>query len=96
MTNIHIETPQCWHLRCALNFDNVTTLMTEMQNLQQQHGMPAVLDLQDVKHTDSAGLALLIEWLNEAKRADKSLKFQHLPSQLLTLATVGGVEDLFT
>jgi phospholipid transport system transporter-binding protein len=51
-----------------------------------------VIDFSQVKQSDSAGLALLIEWLKIAKQTNKSCKFKHLPQQLLTLAKLSGFE----
>ncbi len=53
-----------------------------------------ILDLTDVTRGDSAGLALLIEWLRFAKQQKKSLKFTHLPRQLLMIAKVSSLDIL--
>jgi phospholipid transport system transporter-binding protein len=52
------------------------------------------IDLSGVNHSDSAGLALLIEWLRLAKRSGKKLNYSNLPPQLLAIAHMSDVDDL--
>jgi len=59
-------------------------------------GHAAVIDLAGVSDSDSAGLALLIEWLSIAKAASRSLKYENIPAQLHQLARLSEVEDLLT
>ena len=51
-----------------------------------------VLDLTEIKNSDSAGLALLIEWMKLSKKNQAQLKFKNIPQQLLTLAKLSGFE----
>lgn len=57
-------------------------------------GRAAVIDLAGVTASDSAGLALLIEWLSVAKAASRTLRFENIPSQLQQLARLSEVEEL--
>lgn len=57
-------------------------------------GRADVIDLAGVKASDSAGLALLIEWLSVAKSAGRTLRFDNVPSQLRQLARLSDVEEL--
>ena len=52
------------------------------------------LDLSNVSSTDSAGLALLVEWVGWAKREQRQLHFSHLPAQALALARISDVEKM--
>lgn len=54
---------------------------------------PIVLDLSEVANTDSAGLALLIEWLKDARKRHKQLRFKNLPTQLQTLVKLSGLDN---
>ena len=45
---------------------------------------------------DSAGLALLIEWLRLAKDAQRSIQFANMPGQIGALARISEVDDLLT
>lgn len=50
------------------------------------------IDLSGVASSNSAGLALLIEWMRYANTRDKAISFHHLPAQMLDIARVCGVE----
>ena len=50
------------------------------------------LDLSQVSSTDSAGLALLIEWIKYAHINQIELKFKNIPEQLITLAKLSGLD----
>ncbi len=43
---------------------------------------------------DSAGLAVLLEWLGAAKQARRSLRYTHLPEGLAALARISDVQEL--
>jgi phospholipid transport system transporter-binding protein len=53
------------------------------------------LDLQGVTRTDSAGLALMIQWLREANRHGIRIQFLNVPRQLLAIAEVSHLDHLF-
>jgi phospholipid transport system transporter-binding protein len=52
------------------------------------------VDLGGVGESDSAGLALLIEWLRIAKQSGKEIHFANVPAQIEALARISEVEDL--
>lgn len=52
------------------------------------------VDLSGVSEVDSTALSLLLEWVREAERGNRSLVFLNLPENLLSLARVYGVLDL--
>ena len=54
----------------------------------------SVIDLAAVTASDSAGLALLIEWLSVAKAANRTLRYENIPTQLQQLARLSEVEEL--
>jgi phospholipid transport system transporter-binding protein len=56
----------------------------------------AVLDLElgGVTRADSAGLALLIQWMRMARAASCEICFHHLPEQLLAIARAGELDGL--
>ena len=57
--------------------------------------LPAVhVDLAGVTQGDSAGLALLIEWLRLAKNAQQAIHLKNVPAQISALARISEVEDL--
>jgi phospholipid transport system transporter-binding protein len=52
------------------------------------------VDLGGVGESDSAGLALLIEWLRAARQSGKKIHFANVPAQIEALARISEVEDL--
>ncbi len=76
-----------------LSFDTVTGLLSESHSLFA--GESSVeLDLSGVTYADSAGLALLVEWLRQARLQGRQLRYQSLPAQLQSLANVSEVTGL--
>jgi len=54
------------------------------------------VDLQGVTRADSAGLALLVEWLRESERAGKVITFTNVPEQLLAIAVLCGLDEILS
>jgi phospholipid transport system transporter-binding protein len=52
------------------------------------------IDLADVAESDSAGLALLIEWLRAARRNGQQIRFVNIPAQIAALARISEVDAL--
>lgn len=52
------------------------------------------IDLSDVGQADSAGLALLIDWLATAQQFGKGLRYLNLPPTLESLAQLSEVTEL--
>ena len=52
------------------------------------------IDLKNVDRADSAGVALLVRWQREAALAQKKIVFKNIPSQMLAIARVSGVDEL--
>jgi phospholipid transport system transporter-binding protein len=52
------------------------------------------VDLGGVGESDSAGLALLIEWLRIARQGGQAIRFANVPAQIEALARISEVEDL--
>jgi phospholipid transport system transporter-binding protein len=52
------------------------------------------VDCKDVTASDSAGLAVLLDWVAQARRAGRTIHFEHLPEQILAVAAISEVEDL--
>ena len=52
------------------------------------------IDCRGITASDSAGLAVLLEWLSVTKRAGRSLRYAQLPQELAALARISDLEDL--
>jgi len=47
-----------------------------------------------VTRSDSAGLALLIEWLRESERYGKSVTFLNMPAQMQSISRLCGLDGI--
>jgi phospholipid transport system transporter-binding protein len=52
------------------------------------------LDLSGVTESDSAGLALLLEWTNWALHYQREIHFLEIPKQILDIAKISDAEEL--
>ena len=57
-------------------------------------GDKIVLDLESVSRSDSAGVALLVEAMQLAKKANLSLHFTNLPQQMSEIAKLSGLLEI--
>ncbi|HEY8037257.1 MAG TPA: STAS domain-containing protein [Methylobacter sp.] len=51
------------------------------------------IDLGRVSSTDSAGLALMIEWIKYSRHNRTQIAFKNIPEQLLNLAKLSGFDQ---
>ena len=52
------------------------------------------LDMGNVSRSDSAGLALIVAWLRNARRQSATIRFRNVPEQLLAIAKTSRLEHL--
>ena len=76
----------------ALTLANVAAVLRD-GNAAIGEGVRTV-DLAEVGELDSSALALLLAWLREARRHNRSLEFANLPEGLTTIARLYGVAEL--
>ncbi|MEN8204824.1 MAG: STAS domain-containing protein [Pseudomonadota bacterium] len=84
-----------WLLQGELDFESVPAAL--------QHAGARMLgndrlevDLRDVTRADSAGLALLVEWLRESEIAGNEIVFVNVPDQLMSIARVCGLDEILS
>lgn len=78
-------------VRGSLGYDTAGELLAATgDELASGHGA-ATIDLAQVAHVDSAGLALIVEWSRLARLAKRSLTFLNLPEQLQAMVRVHGL-----
>ena len=53
-----------------------------------------IIDLKQVSRSDSSGVALLIEWMRQASKGSKTIRFLNIPEQMLEIAKVSGVDKI--
>jgi phospholipid transport system transporter-binding protein len=79
----------------TLGFTTVTPLLP-LGAAAIEQGHAAVIDLSSVTHSDSSGLALLIEWLSVARGAGRTLRYEKIPTQVHQLALLSDVDALLS
>lgn len=58
-------------------------------------GRPTVtVDLAGVSNVDSAALALMLEWLRQARTERRQILYTGMPQKLRAIARLSGVEDI--
>jgi phospholipid transport system transporter-binding protein len=82
-----------WLLVGDLSFTTVPVLSGELDIKSADHPLISI-DLAGVTRSDSAGLALLIEWLRESERLGKTITFLNMPVQMQSIARVCGLEGI--
>lgn len=84
----------CYHVVGELNFDTVPGVFE--QGVEVLRRAPAVIeiDLGGVTRSDSAGLALLIEWMRVAHSHHKNISFGNIPAQMMAMAGISGLDRI--
>jgi phospholipid transport system transporter-binding protein len=76
-----------------LHFDNVPQIWEESRAMfTRAPGL--TLDLSGITRTDSAGLALLIEWMRLARESRKPIAFKNVPAQMQALIEASGLTEV--
>jgi phospholipid transport system transporter-binding protein len=87
-------TPGVYRLEDALTFATVPMLRQPGLDLIAAAAGDVQFDLECVPLTDSAGLALLIDWLAEARARQRTLRYLKVPEALSELAKLSDVDAL--
>ncbi len=75
-----------------MTFATTRELLAESKELFQGENMLS-LNLAGVEHADSAGLALLLEWIAEAKQSGGEVSVEGMPESLLAIARLCQMEE---
>jgi phospholipid transport system transporter-binding protein len=59
-------------------------------------GSTCTIDLSRVTEADSAGLAVLVEWLATARSRGTVIRYEGIPAQILAVARISDLESLLT
>ncbi len=84
-----------WVLSGALDFSSVPTTWQALEKLLTA-GDAVTLSLAGVTQSNSAGLVMLVEARDVARRADCRLNLVDIPRELLDLASMSQCETLLT
>lgn len=76
-----------------LDVDNVPARLRQSANWFAT-GQETVIDLKAVTRADSAGVALLLEWIRDARAANASLAFINTPPQMRAIIDFCALNEL--
>ncbi len=82
-------------VRGDLTFESATAILTQSMRLFADCERISV-DMSDIREADSAGLALLLEWVSWARHVDRKITFENIPQQILAIAQISEVTGLIS
>lgn len=77
----------------SMGFDTAGSILNESEELFEEHTLLEV-DLSGVTETDSAGLALLLEWITWANHTVREIRFSGTPEKIDAIAKTTEVDHL--
>jgi phospholipid transport system transporter-binding protein len=78
-----------------LTFQTVPRFLAHTDKLLQDGTGTVTIDMQGVTLADSAGLAMMIEWLQRVRAAKHEIVFTNIPEQTRDLIRVNGLTQVF-
>ncbi len=78
-----------------MTFSTVENILDESESQFGQHTRLEV-DLSGITGSDSAGLALLLEWITWANHTVREIRFTEMPERVLAIARTTEVDALLT
>lgn len=78
-----------------MGFQTAGRILRESEEMFERHTLLEV-DLSGVTHTDSAGLALLLEWITWANHTVREIRFTGMPEKIDAIAKTTEVDHLLT
>lgn len=85
----------CFALSGEMTFDTAEKILRESEDPFEQHSQLEI-DLSGVTDSDSAGLALLLEWVTWANHTVREIRFTGMPERILAIAKTTEVDALLT
>ena len=78
-----------------MTFATAERILRASEELFEEHSQLEI-DLSGVTASDSAGLALLLEWVTWANHSVREIRFKDMPEKILAIARTTEVEHLLT
>lgn len=80
-------------IRGDLTFKTAAIALEESKSLFADYSSLDI-DLRGINRADSAGLALMLEWVNWARNNVREIRFRNMPAQIHSIAQISEVEDM--
>ncbi|NOX68371.1 MAG: STAS domain-containing protein [Gammaproteobacteria bacterium] len=77
----------------SMTFDTAADILRDSETPFEEHTLIEV-DLSGVTESDSAGLALLLEWITWANHTVREIRFTAMPAIIESIAKVTEVDNL--
>jgi phospholipid transport system transporter-binding protein len=77
-----------------LGYATATTALRDGLRVLDGAAPTWTVDLAGVTAGDSAGLAVLVEWLSVVRARGSSLRYVDVPAQILAIARISGLDQL--
>lgn len=95
MTAFRIELTGDGRLAASGELDFATAAAALHAGLALIRGEQAwTVDLAGITSGDSAGLAVLVEWISAARARGASVRYEAVPDQILAIARISDLEEL--
>jgi phospholipid transport system transporter-binding protein len=78
-----------------MTFETAEQILRASESPFEEHTQLEI-DLSGVTDSDSAGLALLLEWVTWANHSVREIRFTRVPEKLLAIAKTTEVDNLLT
>lgn len=77
-----------------LDFSNAMSIYQKSLEAFSSPYSMIVIDFSGVKSTNSAAVALIINWMRHAHKTDKSIMFRDLSADIMSVAKASGLDKL--
>ena len=85
-----------YEIRGQITFQTVPQYFNHTPQMLQGDDGPVTIDLAGVTLADSAGIALLVEWQQQARAAGRPLQFVNIPEQVCKIIYVSSLQHAFS
>lgn len=79
-----------------LDFSNAMSIYKESLKVFSTVQIKVTVDFSELESTNSAALALIINWMRLARKKNKSIQFRNVSADIMSLAKVSGLDKLIT
>lgn len=78
-----------------MTFDTAEKILKSSEEMFEEHAQLEI-DLSEITTSDSAGLALLLEWVTWANHSVREIRFKGMPEKIHAIAKTTEVDHLLT
>jgi len=78
-----------------MTFDTAEKMLRSSESMFEEHAQLEI-DLSEITASDSAGLALLLEWITWANHSVREIRYTGMPEKVLAIARTTEVDHLLS